>query len=97
MLKHPALDQLQQLRLFGMYKALCEQMRLPESDSLGFEERLGLLLDREITGKRPVKYIYPSRSGAGMIAPLRTNGDRGRSWRGAEGPSSGGGNNGRHW
>jgi DNA replication protein DnaC len=49
MLKHPALDQLQQLRLFGMYKALCEQMRLPESDSLGFEERLGLLLDREIT------------------------------------------------
>ena len=49
MLKHPTLDKLQQLRLFGMYKALCEQMSLPESDSLGFEERLGLLLDREIT------------------------------------------------
>jgi len=42
MLKHPTLDKLQQLRL-------CEQMSLPESDSLGFEERLGLLLDREIT------------------------------------------------
>jgi DNA replication protein DnaC len=49
MLKHPTLDKLQQLRLFGIYKALCEQMSLPESDSLGFEERLGLLLDREIT------------------------------------------------
>jgi DNA replication protein DnaC len=32
-----------------MYKALCEQVSLPESESLGFEERLGLLLDREIT------------------------------------------------
>jgi len=49
MLKHPTLDKLQQLRLFGMYQALCEQMNLPEIDSLSFEERLGLLVDREIT------------------------------------------------
>jgi len=26
MLKHPTLDKLQQLRLFGMYQALCEQI-----------------------------------------------------------------------
>ena len=32
-----------------MYQALCEQMNLPEIDSLSFEERLGLLVDREIT------------------------------------------------
>jgi DNA replication protein DnaC len=32
-----------------MYKALHEQLQLPETDSLSFEERLGLLLEREVT------------------------------------------------
>jgi DNA replication protein DnaC len=49
MLNHPTLDKLQQLRLCGMYKALSEQMDMPDIDTLSFEERLGLLADRELT------------------------------------------------
>lgn len=47
MLLHPTLDTLQRLRLIGMYNALHEQLQMPESAQLSFEERLGLLLDRE--------------------------------------------------
>lgn len=49
MLHHPTLDKLQALRLTGMLKALQEQQHMPDIDSLSFEERLGLLVDREIT------------------------------------------------
>lgn len=49
MLIQPIFDKLQQLRFYGMLKALEEQMQMPDIDKLGFEERLGLLLDREMT------------------------------------------------
>jgi DNA replication protein DnaC len=49
MLNHPTLEKLQRLRLFGMLKALTEQMNMPDIEHLSFEERLGLLADREIT------------------------------------------------
>jgi len=49
MLTQPIFDKLQQLRVYGMLKALEEQMQMPDIDKLGFEERLGLLLDREMT------------------------------------------------
>jgi DNA replication protein DnaC len=49
MLRHPTLDKLQALRLPGMLKALTEQQQMPDINSLGFEERLGLLVDREMT------------------------------------------------
>ncbi|WP_439105818.1 IS21-like element helper ATPase IstB [Congregibacter sp.] len=49
MLKHPTLDKLQTLKLTGMVAALADQMTSPEIDELAFEERLGLLVDREIT------------------------------------------------
>ena len=49
MLNHPTLEKLQTLRLSGMLKALNEQQQMPEIDSIGFEERLGLLIDREVT------------------------------------------------
>jgi len=52
MLHHPTLEKLQTLRLSGMYKALTEQMRMPESETLNFEERLGLLTDRELTERQ---------------------------------------------
>lgn len=48
MLLHPTLATLQTLRLSGMYHALEEQLRVPEFQTLSFEERLGLLLDREV-------------------------------------------------
>jgi DNA replication protein DnaC len=49
MLNHPTLEKLQTLRLTGMLKALREQQNMPDIDSLGFEERLALLIDREAT------------------------------------------------
>jgi DNA replication protein DnaC len=49
MLHHPTLDKLQALRFTGMLKALQEQQQLPDIDTLSFEERLGLLVDREMT------------------------------------------------
>jgi DNA replication protein DnaC len=49
MLKHPTLDKLQALKLTGMATALSEQATLPDIDELDFYERLGLLVDREMT------------------------------------------------
>jgi DNA replication protein DnaC len=49
MLNHPTYERLTQLRLTGMAKALAEQAQTPELHALSFEERLGLLVDREAT------------------------------------------------
>lgn len=46
MLLHPTLEQLTALRLTGMAAALHEQLQMPD---LRFEDRLALLLDRELT------------------------------------------------
>jgi DNA replication protein DnaC len=51
MLTQPIFDKLQQLRFHGMLKALEEQMQMPDINKLGFEERLGLLLDRETSAR----------------------------------------------
>ena len=48
MLEHPTLDKLASLRLVGMLAALSEQIANPEYAKLSFEERLGLLVDREV-------------------------------------------------
>jgi DNA replication protein DnaC len=49
MLMHPTLDKLQTLRLHGMSQALVEQLQMPDIAALTFEERFGLLVDRELT------------------------------------------------
>ena len=49
MLTHPTLEKLQTLKFTGMVKALSEQLQMPEIQQLCFEERLGLLVDREMT------------------------------------------------
>jgi DNA replication protein DnaC len=49
MLTQPILDKLSQLRLTGFRNALEEQLHNPEYAALSFEERLGLLLDIEVT------------------------------------------------
>jgi len=49
MLTHPTLDKLQRLKLTGMAAALAEQMQMPDISELDFEQRLGLLVDRETT------------------------------------------------
>ncbi len=51
MLNNPTLERLDQLRLCGMAKALREQLRTPDVDSLDFDERFGLLVDREWTDR----------------------------------------------
>jgi DNA replication protein DnaC len=48
MLHHPTHDKLTRLKLFGMARAFAEQSAL-NLDHLGFEERLGLLVDHEVT------------------------------------------------
>ena len=47
MLTHPTLDKLELLRLHGMIQALKQQWQQPEINELSFEQRLGLLVDRE--------------------------------------------------
>ena len=49
MLTHPTIDKLKKLKFAGMVKALEEQMSISDIDSLSFDERLGLLIDREMT------------------------------------------------
>ena len=49
MLTHPTVDKLHQLHCTGMAKALGEQLASAEVQALTFEERLGLLVDRELT------------------------------------------------
>lgn len=49
MLPHPTLEKLHTLKFTGMVKALTEQTTLPDIEQLSFEERLGLLVDRELT------------------------------------------------
>jgi len=48
MLLHPTLEKLTTLRFTGMVAALDEQMQMNSLDDMSFEERLGILLDREI-------------------------------------------------
>ncbi len=49
MLNHPTLEKLTELRLAGMREALLEQQDMADIEELAFEERLGLLVDRELT------------------------------------------------
>jgi DNA replication protein DnaC len=49
MLVNPIFDKLQTLRFFGMLAAFEEQMQMSDIDQLGFDERFGLLVDREMT------------------------------------------------
>ena len=49
MLNHPTLEKLTELRLSGMREALTEQQTMTDIEELDFEERLGFLVDRELT------------------------------------------------
>ena len=47
MLTSPTLDKLFALNLNGMARAFCEQLERADYQALTFEERLGMLVDRE--------------------------------------------------
>ncbi len=49
MLENATLEGLRSLRLPGMVRGLLEQHEHPDYDALGFEERLGILVDKELT------------------------------------------------
>lgn len=49
MLSTPTIDGLHTLKLPGMARGLLEQREHSDYDALGFEERLGMLVDRELT------------------------------------------------
>ena len=49
MLNHPTVEKLLALKFFGMATALTEQLDSAKIEALSFEERLGLLVDREAT------------------------------------------------
>jgi DNA replication protein DnaC len=48
MLPDPILDKLQILHLHGMIKALSEQHAAPDINAFSFDERLSLMVDREL-------------------------------------------------
>ncbi len=54
MLHHPTFEKLKTLKFTGMVTALNEQLNTPDITELSFEERLGLLVVREITVRKIV-------------------------------------------
>lgn len=48
MLTHPILEKLKAMKLWGMVRVLEEQMATSDANSLSFEERLGIMVDREM-------------------------------------------------
>src|SRR6056297_2272716 len=52
MLTHPIMDKLQAMKFYGMRKAFEEQLQTVDIEKLAFEERLGLLVDREHTERQ---------------------------------------------
>ena len=64
MLTQHTLTQLKVLKLDGMAHAFDEQLALPAAASLAFEERFGMLVDREIThraGKRLTRLLKEAK------------------------------------
>jgi DNA replication protein DnaC len=61
MLTHPILDQLLEMKLIGMHRALSEQMQINDLAPMSFEERLGLLVDREATERADRRLQYRLR------------------------------------
>ena len=49
MLIHPIMEKLQAMKFYGMCKAFEEQLQMADIEKLSFEERFGLLVDREMT------------------------------------------------
>jgi DNA replication protein DnaC len=68
MLAQPTLEKLVNLRLEGMLQAFKEQMETPACEGMSFEERLGLMVDRELTLRDDKRLVNRLR-----MAKLRLN------------------------
>lgn len=56
MMKKHTMEKLKELTLHGMAKAYEEQLAMPEAQSLPFDDRLGLLVDREEADRQNRRY-----------------------------------------
>lgn len=63
MLSHQVTSKLQTLRLSGMLQALEEQSAMPNINQLSFEERFGLIIDREDVERRNKSFNNRLRKG----------------------------------
>jgi len=64
MLNRQTLDKLSAMKLIGMAQAFADQLNQPDLDRLSFEERFGLLVDRQWTWKennRMERYLKNAR------------------------------------
>jgi len=55
MLTHPTLDKLEQLRFHGMVRGLRRQLEDPTAKAMDFMDRLGLLVDREMSEREDAR------------------------------------------
>ena len=78
---HTTIDKLHALALTGMARALTDQPERPDYADLGFEERLGLLVDREIQdreNRRLARHLKAARLRSdAVIEDLDLRGPRG--------------------
>ena len=51
MLNQPTIEKLQAMKLHGMADAFRQQIEMPDSSQLSFEERFGLMVDQQWTWK----------------------------------------------
>ena len=56
MMKKHTVEKLKEMTLHGMARAYEEQQAMPESQSLPFDDRLGMLVDREETDRQDRRY-----------------------------------------
>src|SRR5215510_14607039 len=81
MLTHPTYDRLLTLGLTGMAKALEEQRRQRNVEGLSFEERLGLLFDREAVERESKRLVlrlkYANLRQSAVVEDLVTSAARG--------------------
>jgi len=74
MLDSPTIDGLRALRLDAMAAALAEQHEQASYTGLGFDERLGLLVDRELTARSNRKLErHLKTAGSASRQPSRTS------------------------
>jgi hypothetical protein len=77
MLSNPIMDELTAMRLTGMAKALTEQMEMQDINSLTFDERLGLMVDREMTEREDRRLATRLRKAKLRVQACMSGGSQG--------------------
>ena len=56
MMTNRTMETLREMKLMGMVRALEEQMAMPDARSMSFDERFGLIVDREESDRKTRRY-----------------------------------------